>query len=64
MAKKKQGESRNLHAVTLGAMGASKGGKARAAKLSPKERSKIAKKGGHRGGKGRPGSRLRPKKKD
>lgn len=35
---------KNPAAVALGRLGGQKGGKARAAKLSPKERSKIAKK--------------------
>jgi hypothetical protein len=33
---------KNPMAVALGKLGASKGGKARAAKLSPRERSRIA----------------------
>jgi hypothetical protein len=37
MAKKK-----NPHAVALGKLGGSKGGKIRAAKLTPEQRSKIA----------------------
>jgi hypothetical protein len=36
-------EGKNPHAVALGRMGGQKGGKARAAKLSPKRRSQIAK---------------------
>lgn len=39
MAKKK-----NPHAVALGKMGGAKGGKARAAKLSPERRREIARK--------------------
>lgn len=39
MAKKK-----NPHAVALGKMGGSKGGKVRAAKLSPERRREIARK--------------------
>jgi hypothetical protein len=35
---------KNPAAVALSALGASKGGKARAASLTPKQRSKIAKK--------------------
>ena len=35
-------EEKNPAAVALGRLGASKGGKARAAKLSPKRRSEIA----------------------
>lgn len=35
---------KNSHAVELGKLGASKGGKARAAKLTPEQRSAIAKK--------------------
>jgi len=35
---------KNPHAVALGRMGGSKGGKTRAAKLSPEERSASAKK--------------------
>jgi len=38
MAKKKK----NPHAVALGKLGGKKGGKARAAKLSPERRSEIA----------------------
>ena len=37
-------DMRNPHAVALSKLGASKGGKARAAKLSPKKRREIAKK--------------------
>jgi len=37
-------DTRNPHAVALGRMGGLKGGKARAAKLSKKRRSEIAKK--------------------
>ena len=48
MAKRK-----NPHAVALGKLGASKGGKARAKALTPAERSKIASKGGKTGGRGR-----------
>jgi len=36
--------SKNPHAVALGRLGGKKGGKARAEKLSPEERSEIAKK--------------------
>ncbi len=39
MAKKK-----NPHAVALGKMGGSKGGKIRAARLTPEQRSEIARK--------------------
>ncbi len=35
---------KNPHAVAMSRLGASKGGKARATKLSPEERAKIAKK--------------------
>jgi hypothetical protein len=35
-------ECKNPHAVALGRMGGKKGGKARAAKLSPKKRKEIA----------------------
>ena len=35
---------KNPHAVALGRMGGSKGGKLRAAKLSPERRSEIARK--------------------
>lgn len=34
---------KNAHAVAMSKLGASKGGKARAAKLTPKKRSQIAK---------------------
>ena len=37
-------EGKNPHAVELGRLGGSKGGKARAAKLTPEERSAIARK--------------------
>jgi hypothetical protein len=37
-------EEKNPAAVALGKLGASKGGKARAAKLTPEQRSAIAKK--------------------
>lgn len=37
-------DTRNPAAVALGKLGASKGGKARAAKLTPKKRAEIAKK--------------------
>jgi hypothetical protein len=40
---KKNSERKNPAAVALGRLGASKGGKARADKLSPQERSRIAK---------------------
>jgi hypothetical protein len=38
------GKKKNPHAVALGKMGGSKGGKSRAAKLTPEERSAIARK--------------------
>ncbi len=37
-------EGKNPHAVALGRLGGQKGGKARAERLSPEERSEIAKK--------------------
>lgn len=37
-------EGKNPHAVALGRLGGKKGGKARAAKLTPEERAEIAKK--------------------
>jgi hypothetical protein len=37
-------KTKNPHAVALGKMGGSKGGKIRAAKLTPQERSDIARK--------------------
>ena len=40
----KPAEGKNIHAQALSALGASKGGKARAESLTPKQRSKIAKK--------------------
>ena len=43
MSQKPKQTKKNPAAVALGRLGASKGGKARAAKLSPKERSRIAK---------------------
>jgi hypothetical protein len=39
-----QGPAKNPNAVALGKLGGAKGGKARAAKLSPEQRSAIAKK--------------------
>ena len=42
--KPQEEDTRNPAAVALGKLGASKGGKARAAKLSKKRRSEIAKK--------------------
>jgi hypothetical protein len=38
-----ENDTRNPHAVAMSKLGASKGGKARAAKLSAKKRSEIAK---------------------
>jgi hypothetical protein len=43
---KKGEKKKNPAAVALGRLGGLKGGKARAAKLSAKERSAIARKGG------------------
>ena len=40
----KPAEGKNVHAQALSALGASKGGKARAAKLSERKRKAIAKK--------------------
>jgi len=40
----KEPSSKNIHAVELGRLGGKKGGKARAAKLSPEERKEIARK--------------------
>lgn len=40
----KPAEGKNLHAQALSALGASKGGKARAAKLSEKRKKEIARK--------------------
>lgn len=40
----KPAEGKNIHAQALSALGASKGGKARAAKLSERKRKAIAKK--------------------
>jgi hypothetical protein len=40
----KPAEGKNIHAQALSALGASKGGKARAEKLSAKQRKDIAKK--------------------
>lgn len=40
----KPAEGKNIHAQALSALGASKGGKARAAKLSERKRHEIAKK--------------------
>jgi len=39
-----EGEEKNPHAVALGRLGGKKGGKARAKKLTPEERSEIARK--------------------
>ncbi|MGA7239709.1 MAG: KGG domain-containing protein [Bryobacteraceae bacterium] len=44
---------KNPHAVALGRLGGSKGGKARAENLSPEELSEIGRKGGTAGGKAR-----------
>ena len=43
MSQKSKQPKKNPAAVALGKLGASKGGKARAAKLSAKERSRIGK---------------------
>ena len=43
----KADDGKNAAAVALGRLGGLKGGKARADKLSPKERSEIAKKAAH-----------------
>jgi hypothetical protein len=40
----KPAEGKNIHAQALSALGASKGGKARAAKLSDKRKKEIARK--------------------
>lgn len=39
-------DTRNPHAVALGRLGGQKGGKARAAKLTPEQRSEISRKAG------------------
>lgn len=44
MAKKTLKKSKNPNAVALGRLGGSKGGKIRAARLSPERRREIAKK--------------------
>ncbi len=44
----KPAEGKNPHAQALSALGASKGGKARAAKLSAKKRKEIARKAAHK----------------
>jgi general stress protein YciG len=49
----KSNSGKNPHAVALGKLGASKGGKARAKSLSKSQRSQIARKGGKSGGRGR-----------
>ena len=41
---KKEPPEKNLHAVALGRLGGQKGGKARAAKLTPQERRESARK--------------------
>jgi hypothetical protein len=46
-------EGKNPGAVYLSSLGASKGGKARAAKLTAAQRSAIARKAGKAGGRGR-----------
>jgi hypothetical protein len=51
---------KNPHAVALGRLGASKGGKARAAALTPEERSEIAGKAGKAGGTAR-AKKMSPK---
>jgi hypothetical protein len=43
MSRTPKSKKKNPAAVALGRLGASKGGKARAKKLSPRERSRIAK---------------------
>lgn len=43
--KDEEEDLRNPHAVALGSLGASKGGKARAEKLSPEERKRISQMG-------------------
>jgi hypothetical protein len=43
MARKSPNKKKNLAALALSKLGASKGGKARAKKLSAKERTRIAK---------------------
>jgi hypothetical protein len=43
----KPAEGKNVHAQALSALGASKGGKARAASLSKEKRKAIAKKAAH-----------------
>jgi hypothetical protein len=43
-----ENDTRNPHAVAMSKLGASKGGKARAANLSAKKRSEIAKKAANR----------------
>ena len=43
---KRRTGSRNPHAVALGSKGGVKGGPARAAALTPEERTKIARQGG------------------
>lgn len=46
MSDKPTKPARNKFAVGLGKLGASKGGRARAAKLTPKQRKEIARKAG------------------
>lgn len=50
--KKKRIRNRNPHAVALGKKGGTKGGPARAAVLSPEQRTAIARQGGYAKSKG------------
>ena len=56
--------TKNPHAVALGKLGGSKGGKARAANLSAAALSKIGKKGGKIGGKARAAALTPAKRKE
>lgn len=53
--------TKNPHAVALGKLGGAKGGRARAANLSPEEMSQIGRKGGTVGGKAR-AAKLTPER--
>jgi len=55
MAKRKNRDKKNPHAVALSRLGARKGGLVRAAKLSPRKRRQIARKAAEARWKGKAG---------
>jgi hypothetical protein len=55
---------KNPHAVALGRLGGLKGGRARAATLTPDELSAIGRKGGKKGGKARAAALTPAKRKE